>query len=87
VRVTTTLEVSLKKGEFEKEGEFEKICPKRGTSGSGVGGHLRTPPNSSENNLGKKILGLFLILTSNNHMSPKKIQNKNRAQSFGDAML
>jgi hypothetical protein len=46
-----------------------------------------TPPNSSENNLGKKILGLFLILTSNNHMSKKKFKTKNRAQSFGDAML
>jgi hypothetical protein len=32
-----------------------------------------TPPNSSEKDLGKKILGLFLILTSNNHMSPKKL--------------
>jgi hypothetical protein len=42
-RVTTTLEVSLKKGEFEKEGEFEKICLKRGTSGLGVSKHLRRP--------------------------------------------
>jgi hypothetical protein len=32
-----------------------------------------TPPNSSEKDLRKKILGLFLILTSNNHMSPKKL--------------
>jgi hypothetical protein len=46
-----------------------------------------TPSNSSENDLGKKILGLFLILTSNNHMSKKKFKTKNCAQSFGDAML
>jgi hypothetical protein len=29
VRVNTTLEVNLEKGGFEKEGEFEKICPKK----------------------------------------------------------
>jgi hypothetical protein len=32
MRVTTTLEVSSKKGEFQKEGEFENICLKKGTS-------------------------------------------------------
>jgi hypothetical protein len=32
-----------------------------------------TPPNSSEKDLGKKVLGLFLILTSNNHMSKKNL--------------
>ena len=42
-RVTTTLEVSSNKGEFEKEDEFEKICLKRGTSGLGVSKHLRWP--------------------------------------------
>jgi hypothetical protein len=31
-----------------------------------------TPPNSSEKDLGKKVLGLLLILTSNNNMSKKK---------------
>jgi hypothetical protein len=51
------------------------------------GGCHHTPSNSSENDLGKKILGLFLILTLNNHMSKKKFKTKNRAQSFGDAML
>jgi hypothetical protein len=35
MRVTNALEVSSKKGEFEKEGEFGKICLKRGTSGFG----------------------------------------------------
>jgi hypothetical protein len=37
--------------------------------------------------MGKKILGLFLILTSNNHMSQKNYETKNRTQSFGDTML
>jgi hypothetical protein len=34
-------------------------------------GHPCTPSNLSENDLGKKILGLFLILISNNHESKK----------------
>jgi hypothetical protein len=34
------------------------------------------PPNSSEKDFGKKVLGLLLILTSNNNMSTKKLRNK-----------
>jgi hypothetical protein len=36
-------EVSSKKGEFEKEGEFEKICLEKWNDGLGVGEHLRRP--------------------------------------------
>jgi hypothetical protein len=43
---------------------------------------FHTPPNSSEKDLGKKILGLFLILTSNTHMSKKKIQKKKLYSQF-----
>jgi hypothetical protein len=41
-----------------------------------------TPPKSSQKDLGKKYFTIFSDFTSNIHMSPKKVQNKNCTHSF-----